>query len=293
MSNERLTVSDYNLENTEAYEPPSIIGAAISRVGVFPYYVDGKRKDIFRPRDEVFKTESIKSTYPLPIFVGHPNSEAEKKTIGVTSQEAKIQDDLLVTDIAFIKPTSIGGMSSLSPGYTCFIDWSSGTTPEGQPYDGIQREILYDHIAVVDKGRQGDQVKLFVDSLEAEVSNLFGIIFSPEPERDLVKEQVKLVESFLDIAAEAYSYGYPLAVEDFFNEGIYTPEKAVKKIISSKFPQMILDSTSSCASLISLSKSLSSAILKEKKTNNKPASASQVPHQQNLEILLLNHREGQ
>jgi hypothetical protein len=43
----------------------------------------------------------------------------------------------------------------LSCGYTLNLDETPGTTPTGEHYDAIQRDIVYNHIAIVPHGRAG------------------------------------------------------------------------------------------------------------------------------------------
>ena len=38
-----------------------------------------------------------------------------------------------------------------------------GKTPAGEDYDGVQLVIRYNHVALVPKGRAGENVKLLVD----------------------------------------------------------------------------------------------------------------------------------
>src|SRR5690606_36395618 len=57
-----------------------------------------------------------------------------------------------------------GGKSGLSPGYTCRIDETPGTHPIFGPYDAIQRDRVYNHVAHTDSPRGGPTVRLRVDS---------------------------------------------------------------------------------------------------------------------------------
>lgn len=46
----------------------------------------------------------------------------------------------------------------LSAGYRYRADMTPGTTPEGEPYDGVMREITGNHVAIVREGRAGSDV---------------------------------------------------------------------------------------------------------------------------------------
>lgn len=51
----------------------------------------------------------------------------------------------------------------LSCGYTLTLDETPGTTPEGEHYDAIQRNIRYNHLAVVPRARAGSLARLNID----------------------------------------------------------------------------------------------------------------------------------
>jgi hypothetical protein len=57
------------------------------------------------------------------------------------------------------------GRTQLSPGYKCDVEIVSGTW-NGQEYDGIQRSRIYNHLAIVDSARGGDELKIKVDSAD-------------------------------------------------------------------------------------------------------------------------------
>jgi hypothetical protein len=52
------------------------------------------------------------------------------------------------------------GTKQLSLGYSCDIEVCDGVTPDGEPYDAIQRAIRINHLALVPLARGGDQLVL-------------------------------------------------------------------------------------------------------------------------------------
>jgi hypothetical protein len=58
------------------------------------------------------------------------------------------------------------GSHELSCGYDCDIVKESGTTPEGERYDCIQTNIVYNHLAIVPRGRAGIAAQLRYDSAD-------------------------------------------------------------------------------------------------------------------------------
>ena len=53
----------------------------------------------------------------------------------------------------------LNGKQGLSMGYTCDLEESAGNWC-GVDYDFIQRNIRYNHCAIVDAGRAGDNAKI-------------------------------------------------------------------------------------------------------------------------------------
>jgi hypothetical protein len=56
----------------------------------------------------------------------------------------------------------------VSAGYLADYDPTPGTTPEGEPYDGIQRRIRYNHLALLraGQGRAGPDVRILLDAAD-------------------------------------------------------------------------------------------------------------------------------
>jgi hypothetical protein len=56
------------------------------------------------------------------------------------------------------------GKNQLSVGYTCDLDWTSGTTADGEQFDAVQRNIKANHLALVAAARGGPTLKLGDDA---------------------------------------------------------------------------------------------------------------------------------
>lgn len=52
------------------------------------------------------------------------------------------------------------GKRQLSMGYNAEIHFESGTTPDGQFYDAVQRKISNNHLSLVDAARGGSQLQI-------------------------------------------------------------------------------------------------------------------------------------
>ena len=155
------------------------IPAYLTRVGVLEYKrADGTIVRELRPRDEVFKADSLATLSAAPVTDLHPTEMVTPKNvrqlqIGHVSEHVRADGALVaghvtVQDESAIAAVQAGKRHELSCGYACRIDATPGTF-EGKPYDQVQRDITYNHVAIGPKnwGRAGRDVALRVDSADA------------------------------------------------------------------------------------------------------------------------------
>jgi hypothetical protein len=57
----------------------------------------------------------------------------------------------------------------VSCGYRCRLDLTPGTTPDGERYDAVQRDVVYNHVALVPRGRAGRDVALRLDAADNQI----------------------------------------------------------------------------------------------------------------------------
>nr|BFD33651.1 hypothetical protein GTC16762_32700 [Pigmentibacter ruber] len=155
---------------------------AASKTGVFTYYdKHGKIRRELRLPEEVFNKDSMASLANIPFTNDHPLEavnafNSEKYTKGFTDSTVQQNKDLLetyvtITDAKLIQ-NILDGKKEASAGYSRDLEYKSGEY-EGKPYDCIQRNIRYNHLALVNKGRANKdeelaRVKLILDSADAE-----------------------------------------------------------------------------------------------------------------------------
>lgn len=82
--------------------------------------------------------------------------------IGATGTDAKFSDPYLSNSLHFwpqfaINDINSGGRTELSSAYRYRADMTPGTY-KGEPYDGVMRDIVGNHVALVEEGRAGDDV---------------------------------------------------------------------------------------------------------------------------------------
>lgn len=152
--------------------------ATIARTGVQMYTnADGGVRREYRPAEEVGSPESVSSFAGKCITFEHPpvlldSANTKDYQIGFTGTEV-IYDNgfvravMTVTDKNAIEKIMSGDAKEVSAGYRVSYDPTPGVTDSGENYDGIQRMIDGNHVAVVRRGRAGPQVKLHLDRMDA------------------------------------------------------------------------------------------------------------------------------
>jgi hypothetical protein len=78
-----------------------------------------------------------------------------------------VHGTVTLTDREAIEAVKRRDAVELSVGYRCEYDPTPGTAPDGTRYDGVQRNISGNHLAVTGKGRAGSEVCLHFDSADA------------------------------------------------------------------------------------------------------------------------------
>ena len=164
--------------------------ATIARTGVQQYTdADGSIRREYRPEAEVASPISLASFAGKAITLEHPSalldsSNTKDYQIGFTSTEVVYDNGFVravmtITDKDAIERIMSGDAKEVSAGYRVNYEAIPGVTDSGENYDGIQKDISGNHIAVVRRGRAGPQVKLHLDRLDAADPSLFTPIEEP------------------------------------------------------------------------------------------------------------------
>lgn len=154
------------------------IKATFARTGLQRYRrQDGTEAIEYRPEEEVSKQDALLSLANLPVTLEHPPELLTPETCreyqrGHTGSLVEYRTPfavgfVTVTDREAIDAVKRGDAREVSVGYRVKFDATPGTTPDGQRYDGVQREISGNHVAIVRKGRAGSEVRLHMDSATA------------------------------------------------------------------------------------------------------------------------------
>ena len=131
----------------------------VGRTGILKYRnPDGSTRREYRPPEEAFNADSLNSLQGKPITMGHQGMVTSDNSniiqpIGTVLSPGRQDNNNIVADVVIYQlPTEA---RELSCGYNLDLEETPGVTPDGQPYDAIQRHIRYNHVAVVPKGRAG------------------------------------------------------------------------------------------------------------------------------------------
>lgn len=153
------------------------VDAPVTKAGIFTYRNGDKITREYRPKEEVFHKDSLDSLNLKAIVDEHPVNQFGKRFLldsGNTRQFQKgtvsspresdgyVRAKLLITDKDLISKIK-AGKKGLSCGYVSQDERNSGICEFGE-YDSIQRNIRYNHAAVVYQGRAGPDVSIKLDS---------------------------------------------------------------------------------------------------------------------------------
>jgi hypothetical protein len=117
-------------------------------------------------RDPAELKKAVKTFDHIPILSEHVPVTADTHrpdlTIGATGTDAKFSHPYLTNSLVFFDKNPIddiegGEKKELSSAYKYKADMIPGVF-EGQPYDGVMRDIVGNHVALVKKGRAGPDV---------------------------------------------------------------------------------------------------------------------------------------
>ena len=172
----------YDFSPIEKYEvtPEGYLRAwaSIARTGIQLYTdADGSVRREYRPKTEVASPASLASFAGKAVTAEHPPvlldaDNTKDYQVGFSGTEVVYDNGFVkavmtITDQDAIERIMRGDAREVSAGYRVNYDPTPGVTDSGEHYDGIQKEIVGNHIAVVRRGRAGPQVKLHLDRQDA------------------------------------------------------------------------------------------------------------------------------
>lgn len=149
----------------------------ISKANVCPYFgreipnwqelgLDGdKVYRLYRDPDELAKGASTFNNLPIlnkhiRVTVEEPKQE---NVVGSIGSDVSFSAPFLQASLSFWVASAIAGIESeqqceLSPAYYYRADMTPGVSPDGEAFDGSMRDIVGNHLAVIETGRTGPDV---------------------------------------------------------------------------------------------------------------------------------------
>jgi hypothetical protein len=124
---------------------------------------------VYRPPESVFAADSLASYGFKPATINHPpegvTADSWKKlAVGIVGGDVARDGDFVRVPLALMDAEAISavesGLREISMGYVCDLAFEEGVTPEGEPYQAVQRDIRINHLALVPKGRAGPHCRI-------------------------------------------------------------------------------------------------------------------------------------
>ena len=159
-----------------------LISGRAAKPGVLIYRTanGGTRRELVLPED-LHKADSLGTLGRAPVTLEHPSTEVTPDNVGQVGVgdvdgEVFVEEDGFVTvRMAVRRRDAIDAIRSgkveLSPGYRVRIEETSGVHPVFGRFDAIQRDRRYNHLAVVDRARAGESVRLRTDGAAYQVDD--------------------------------------------------------------------------------------------------------------------------
>lgn len=147
----------------------------MSRTGILEYRLpNGQTRKELRLPEDVFHEDSLASLKGAPATHFHPGMVTAKNfrdvAVGYMGDDVRQDGDkvvghMAIQDAVMVQKVHGGVLKELSAGYTCSLDETPGEW-NGQRYDAVQKEIRYNHVALLPPGagRSGAEVSLRLDS---------------------------------------------------------------------------------------------------------------------------------
>ncbi len=173
---------------------------------------------LYVPPDELEKESAIRSLEGKPVSIDHVwqksgNIDSVGNVAGAPyydNESGMLKADILITNKkARERITKYGLTNKLieqSAAYTNKIDWTSGVAPDGTEYDGVQRDLSYNHIALLEKGkgRAGEDVRILNQSEKKTMSEFTGVMIEGSTIR-IMNEDISKMENVLSTLQNRHS----------------------------------------------------------------------------------------
>lgn len=184
----------------------------LSKEGVFPYLgkqISGDLEPnriykVYRPMSEISAPETIESFDGIPLIdehemIGEGWTDYDDRPAGGVVYHTYAKDGKLFGDIRIfseqLKDEIKNGKKELSMGYSCRYEPEQGVF-DGEYYDFVQRDLRGNHVALVNRGRMGSDVRVYDQKITFDT--LEGLTFEDgkmeEVKEVVIQEEPKVEE---------------------------------------------------------------------------------------------------
>lgn len=201
-------------------------------IGVFRY-LDKNKKFVQRLRDVDDVKAATASINCKPITLQHPNRPVNVENVkdlqvGMTANDATFDGlnnrvTVTITNKDAIDAIDRGEVKAFSMGYKCSVVENDGVW-QGVHHDQQQKDIVYNHLALVTKGRAGDKVNFMVGD-SADFADIFDMADPEDGEKKPTED------------GNEYQDGQPVVVNDGkadpdvnLNDNNHNQEQSMKTI---------------------------------------------------------------
>jgi len=152
-----------------------VADAAVARTGIQNYLGKEVGKPdmpivrVYRPQESVFAKDAMKTYAHRPMTNDHPsvavNADNWKDyAVGQTGGDVMRDGEFVRVPLVLMDQNAINdwesGKVELSMGYSADIVFKAGVTDSGEEYDAIQTNLHMNHLALVNKARGGDKLRI-------------------------------------------------------------------------------------------------------------------------------------
>jgi hypothetical protein len=157
------------------------VHGSLGRTGVQVYH-DSTGREIreYRSPEEVFAPETLASLGGIPVTIGHPGAVSAANWRDVArghvsdgppgrrqdGQLEWLEGQVVISDAPTLARVDAGDLVELSLGYSADVLDQPGVAPNGERYDRVQKNIRFNHLALLQDGRAraGRGARLRLDS---------------------------------------------------------------------------------------------------------------------------------
>ena len=174
----------------------SIESNPISKAGVYPYLgrqispelEPDKIYMVYRPAEELTSPETIESFNGVPFIdehemIGEGFTQYDDRPAGGVLFNVKANGDILTGDFKIysesLQEEIKNGKKELSLGYLCDYRLEKGVY-NGQRYDAVQENIRGNHVALVNHGRMGSDVRVYDKAITMDAMDITQVISSKD-----------------------------------------------------------------------------------------------------------------